>query len=93
MLWVDITHFFEQPFYVITYPVSHDIAMQIFQLEQAEPDAGLEKFLEMLPRVSPDMIESAESAGLESPFTPGRLEKVSATMRGILFEDEASNAA
>ena len=93
MLWVDITHFFEQPFYVITYPVSHDIAMQIFQLEQEEPGAGLEKFLEMLPRVSPDMIESAESAGLVSPFTPGRLETVSDTMRGILFEDEASNAA
>ncbi len=85
MLWIDITHFFEQPFYVITYPVSHDIAMQVFQLEEETPGAGMEKFLEMLPREYPDMLDTALNAGLESPFDPGRLEKVAATMRRILL--------
>ena len=93
MLWIDITHFFEQPFYVITYPVSHDIAMQIFQLEQADPGEGLAKFLDMLPREYPDMLDSALNAGLESPFDPGRLEKVAATMREILLPDTVENAA
>ena len=92
-LWIDITHFFEQPFYVITYPVSHDIAMQVFQLEEAQPGEGLAKFLEMLPREYPDMLDSALNAGLESPFDPGRLEKVAETMRRILLEDDAANAA
>ena len=92
-LWIDITHFFEQPFYVITYPVSHDIAMQIFQLEEANPGEGLEKFLEMLPREYPDMLDSALNAGLEIPFDPGRLEKVAATMRRILLGESAANAA
>ena len=92
-LWMDITHFFEQPFYVITYPVSHDIAMQIFQLEEENPGEGLEKFLEMLPREYPDMLDSALNAGLQSPFDPGRLEKVAATMREILLPDTVENAA
>ena len=92
-LWIDITHLFEQPFYVITYPVSHDIAMQIFQLEQANPGEGLEKFLEMLPREYPDMLDTALNAGLESPFDPGRLEKVAATMREILLPETVDNAA
>jgi oligoendopeptidase F len=85
LFWTDITHFFEQPFYIITYPVSHDIAMQVFQLEQANEGAGLEKFLEMLPREYPDMLDTALNAGLESPFDPGRIEKVAATMREILL--------
>jgi oligoendopeptidase F len=93
MLWQDITHFFEQPFYVITYPVSHDIAMQIFQLERANPGAGLETFLTMLPREYPDMLDTALNAGLESPFDPGRLEKVAETMREILLDDALENAA
>ena len=92
VLWVDITHLFEQPFYVITYPVSHDVAMQIFQLEREEPGAGLEMYLDMIPRQSPDMVESAELAGLESPFAPGRLASVAATMREILL-GAAENAA
>ena len=93
MLWQDITHFYEQPFYVITYPVSNDIAMQIFQLEEESPGAGREKFLEMLPREYPDMLDSALNAGLESPFDPGRLEKVADTMRRILLDDSASGKA
>ena len=92
-IWMDITHFFEQPFYVITYPVSHDVAMQIFQLEQAEPGAGLDTFLAMIPRQSRDMIESAELAGLQSPFTYGRLKSVAASMREILLGGAAENAA
>ena len=89
MLWTDITHFFEQPFYVITYPVSHDIAMQIFQLEEANPGVGLEKFQEMLPREYKNMLDTALNAGLDSPFDPGRLEKVAETMREILLGDAA----
>ena len=78
MFWMDITHFFEQPFYVITYPVSHDIAMQIFQLEQAQPGQGMEKYLEMLDRDYADMLDTALNAGLESPFDEACLRTVCA---------------
>ena len=93
MMWIDITHFFEQPFYVITYPVSNDIAMQIFQLERENPGAGLDKFMEMLPRVSPNLLESSLGVGLESPFAPGRLQQVAEIMHEILMEDKLSDAA
>ena len=45
MSWCDITHFFEMPFYVISYPVSNDIAMQIYALEEEQSGQGLEKFM------------------------------------------------
>ncbi len=93
MMWIDITHFYEQPFYVITYPVSHDIAMQIFQLERENDGDGFEKFMDMLPREYPDMLDTALNAGLESPFDPGRLEKVAETLREILLDGAIGKAA
>lgn len=85
MVWQDITHFFEQPFYVITYPVSHDIAMQIFQLEQESPGAGMEKYQSLLPREYSDLLDTALNSGLESPFDPGRVKKVASTLQDILL--------
>ncbi|EJW94432.1 exported peptidase, partial [gut metagenome] len=38
--WCDIVHFFEMPFYIITYPVSNDAAMQIFEFEMEESGKG-----------------------------------------------------
>ena len=79
--WIDILHFFEQPFYVISYPVSNDIALQIWELEQQERGAGLEKYMQALPRDYDGMIATAEAAGLESPFAPGRIAKVAEDIR------------
>ena len=85
--WIDIVHFFEMPFYVITYPVSNDLALQIYELELEAPGAGLEKFGEMLPRDSANMLEIASAAGLQSPFAPGRILKAAEDIRGILNEE------
>ena len=79
--WIDIVHFFEQPFYVVSYPVSNDLALQIWELEQEEPGAGLRKYLEALPRDYDGMIATAEAAGLESPFAPGRVENTAEDLR------------
>ena len=88
--WIDISHFFDSPFYVIAYPVSNDIAMQIYELEQQEPGAGLEKYLEILPREYGGLIDTVTAGGLESPFTPGRLEKVTQDLRERLEADAAA---
>ena len=79
--WIDIVHFFEQPFYVVSYPVSNDLALQIWELEQGEPGAGLRKYLEALPRDYDGMIATAEAAGLESPFAEGRVAKTAEDLR------------
>ena len=93
MSWIDIPHFFEQPFYVVSYPVSNDIAMQVYELEQEASGQGLAKLMEMLPRQSENMIESAAAAGLESPFAPGRVEKAAETLRAMLYNEMEQEAA
>lgn len=42
--WIDVQHFFSAPYYVISYCVSNDAALQIYQLEQETPGAGLKAF-------------------------------------------------
>ena len=82
--WVDISHFFEAPFYVITYPVSNEVALQIFSLERQQPGAGLEKYLEILPREHYGLMDMVTAGGLESPFTPGRLARVAEELRQLM---------
>lgn len=89
MEWVEITHFFEMPFYVVSYPMSNDLAIQLFALEQAEPGSGLEKYRQLLDRDFSGLMEAVEAGSLESPFAPGRLESVVELMRRT-FAGEAS---
>lgn len=83
--WVDVTHFFESPFYIISYAVSNTAAVQIYELELASPGAGWDKYNELLPRDYQGFIESLEAVGLESPFTEGRLERTAQSMRDALY--------
>ena len=89
--WCDIVHFFEMPFYIITYPVSNDAAMQIFELEMEESGKGLEKYLEILPREYGSFMETVTAGGLQSPFVPGRIQQIVEDMSLLLeFSDMAA---
>ena len=44
----------------------------------------MEKYLEMLPRDYEGFIDTLTAAGLESPFTPGRIEQVVGDLRAML---------
>lgn len=74
--FVDIPHFFSDPNYVISYVVSNDLSMQIYQKEQEKKGAGIELFEEFAPTDASFIVTFAEEMGLESPFAPGRLKKV-----------------
>lgn len=90
MSWTEISHFFEAPFYVISYVVSLDGALQIYELERAQAGAGLEKYMELLPFDGVELVEALERAGLESPFAAGRARSVAA----LIYADAAlDNAA
>ncbi len=69
--WMDITHLFEYPFYVISYPVSLDVALQIYALELQQPGSGLEKYFEILPRDYDSFLATVTNGGLKSPFAEG----------------------
>ena len=74
--WMDITHLFEYPFYVISYPVSLDVAMQLYVLEVGEAGSGLDKYFEMMPRDYDTFMETVTENGLESPFAEGGLASI-----------------
>jgi oligoendopeptidase F len=72
--WIDVQHFFIAPYYVVSYCLSNDAALQIYQRELAE-GTGLELYYELLtlPTES-SLLQFLEDGGLVSPFTPGRME-------------------
>ena len=90
MSWSDITHFFEYPFYVITYPVSNDIAMQVYELADKGGSTALDKYNELLSREYTGFLDNIEEAGFTSPFAPGRIERVAADMRSLMRDAKAA---
>lgn len=82
--WMDITHLFEYPFYVISYPVSLDVAMQIYELELKTPGAGVAKYFEILPRDWSTFMETVTNGGLRSPFEAGSMRSIAAMIGDTL---------
>ncbi len=71
--WVDIQHFFIAPYYVISYCVSNDAALQIYQREMASGD-GLDLYYELLCQpTDSSLLELLEETDLVSPFAEDRI--------------------
>ena len=91
--WMDITHLFEYPFYVISYPVSLDVAMQVYVLETAEAGKGLDKYFEMMPRDYDTFMETVTENGLQSPFAAGGLASIAQVIADTLGYDKPLSQA
>ena len=81
--FVTINHFYTNPLYVISYVVSNDAAMQIYQLEQETSGAGLALMEESLYTQQYYFQDFLREAGLESPFAPGRIRAVKDTFQTL----------
>lgn len=80
--WIDVTHLFEQPFYVISYCVSNVPAMEIYGLEQAKAGTGLDAWNRLLPREKDGFLETVvEQGGLHDPFDAEQMEQIAALIR------------
>lgn len=79
---VSTLHFYSNPLYVISYVVSGDAALQIYELETQTPGAGRDLFLESLDTEQSYFLAFLEEAGLESPFD--RVDEVKALMESRL---------
>ena len=77
--FVSIPHFYTNPLYVFSYVVSNDAALQLYQLEQETPGAGLDCFEANLDTQEVYFLSFLNTANLESPFAEGRMEKVQKT--------------
>lgn len=85
--FVMITHFFTHPMYVISYVVSGDVALQLYQMEKADLGAGRERYQQMLENGDAYFLAFVEDAGMESPFAEGRLQAVRQTVEAV-WNDE-----
>lgn len=82
--YVCINHFFTSPMYIISYVVSNDAALQLYQMEQAEKGKGLSCYVDNLTTTEAYFLSFLESAGLRNPFDQGRLEEVRRTLEIVL---------
>lgn len=82
--YVLITHFFTNPLYIISYVVSNDAALQIYQLEQKASGTGAKLLQDHLTTQEAYFLAFVESAGLENPFEKGRAAKIRKTMENVL---------
>lgn len=79
--YVCITHFYQSPLYVISYVLSNDAALQIYELETEQTGQGLDCYVQNMTSTQPYIMAFLEEAGLESPFADGRLTKVKQTLQ------------
>ena len=84
LYWTQVNHLFEQPFYVISYCVSADAAIQIAELERNEAGAGVAVYEDILDWHEDAFLSELERVGLESPFAPGRAARNLALVESIL---------
>lgn len=84
--YVLVTHFFTEPMYVISYVVSNDVALQLYQLEKAEsrPGAGLAAMEDIIYSAHSDIVEFTQAYGLQSPFADGRMTAIKETLQSVL---------
>lgn len=74
--FVEVNHYYTNPMYIVSYVVSNDAAMQLYQRELEERGAGVELLEKNLATEEGYFLAFVDAAGLESPFAPGRLESV-----------------
>ena len=82
--YVLITHYFMAPMYVISYVVSNDVALQIYQLEKQEAGAGLALYERSLVTEQQTLLAFVDEVKLQSPFEVKRIREIRKTMEEIL---------
>lgn len=81
--WVDVTHFFEQPFYVISYPVSACCALEIYEKELTD-GSGIDTYLHLAGSEAIGLLEATEEVGLHNPLSDARVQEVASLLDRLL---------
>lgn len=86
--WIDVLHFFEVPYYVISYCVSAETALQVYELETRQKGDGVAAYFRLLDRdYSAGVQQVMEDAELESPFRDDVIEQTAEFFRKQLGLD------
>lgn len=84
--WIDVSHFFDSPLYIISYCVSDSVAVQMYERELAEPGEGLAAFYDYVDQ-APDetFADLAALCELEDPLSAAQITALAATIEEQLF--------
>ncbi|MBQ1371526.1 MAG: hypothetical protein IIY70_01215, partial [Oscillospiraceae bacterium] len=89
MNWIQSYHFFEAPFYVISYCVSAQPSLELCRMETEEAGAGTAAYFRLLDRApGAGLSEVLEEAGLDSPFRRSSLQQTATFIREHFGLDE-----
>lgn len=82
--YVLIPHLITEPMYVISYVVSNDAALQLYQMEVAQRGSGLTCLQSNMTTRQPYFLAFLKEAGLQSPFADGRVLQIKETLQSVL---------
>ncbi len=82
--YISISHLYVAPMYIVSYVLSNDLAMQIYQAEDAAAGAGKKLLEENLTTEELSIIAFVKSAGLQDPFADGRVATLRDTFEKVL---------
>ena len=81
--YINIAHLYIAPVYMVSYVVSNDVAMQIYQAEATEAGAGRKIMEENLATEEVTITAFVDAAGLTDPFTEGRVAQLRETFEKV----------
>ncbi len=90
--YIMLAHLYIAPMYMSSYVVSNDLAMQIYQAEDASVGRGRQLFEDNLDTQEVSLIAFAKSARLQDPFEEGRVAQLRETFEKVLIADIRDDA-
>lgn len=80
LCWTQVAHLYEMPFYMLSYCVSVDSAMQVYALALEDAGEGWDAYCDLLYCPEFSFLDALEEAGLENPMADGRAQDVMALL-------------
>ncbi len=85
MIWPSVYHFYEQPFYTISYVNADFASIQIYEKELEKKGSGIELYLKLIVwDRSMSFTENLERVGLDTPFSEGAVDRLADNIRKVL---------
>ncbi|MBQ8769467.1 MAG: hypothetical protein IJZ15_07510 [Oscillospiraceae bacterium] len=82
--YVTISHLYIAPMYMVSYVLSNDLAMQIYQAEEAQAGSGKALLADNLATEEVSLTAFVKSAGFADPFAEGRVAQLRKTFEKVL---------
>ena len=84
--WTQVAHLYEMPFYMLSYCVSVDSAVQIYEKAIVDADDAWDAYSTLLYIPDYSFLDALEEAELASPLSEGRAEAVKTLLEAQLPE-------